>query len=358
MNEKSPYIGLLPPQASTTAGPVDGLFWFLNVITIVFTLLVMAALVTFAVKYRRGARADRSNAPLENLPLEIAWTAIPLLLCFVIFGWGAVIFFHNSRAPKDAMNIYVVGKQWMWKVQQPTGRWEQNEIHVPVGVPVKLTMTSTDVLHDFFIPAFRLKADVIPGRYTSYWFEATKVGTYHLYCAEYCGTYHSKMGGTVIVQEKADYERWLRSGNVEPTRAAAGEKLFRQHGCSGCHGLNASVKAPLLDGIYGKQRALENGSFVTADDRYLRDSIYLPQKEVRAGFKPIMPTYKGRISEADVLQIIDYIKATGGGNHVSNASAGSGSGNPGNPNPYGTGDVGRDNISARSGIANPQGAGR
>jgi len=355
MNEKSPFINILPPQAATNSGQVDGLFWFLNFITLLFTLLVVAAIVTFAVKYRRGAHADRSNAPLENLPLEIAWTAIPLLLCFVIFGWGAVIFFRNANVPKGAMNIYVVGKQWMWKVQQPSGRWEQNEIHVPVGVPVQLTMTSEDVLHDFFIPAFRLKADVIPGRYTSYWFEATKPGKYHLYCAEYCGTFHSKMGGTVIVQEKADYERWLKSGNVQKSRAVAGEKLFRQYGCSGCHGLNSSVKAPLLEGIYGRGRALEDGSFVIGDDRYLRDSIYLPQKEVRAGFKPIMPTFKGRMSEADVLQIIDYIKSTGGagGNSISSSDS-----NKGNANPYGTGAVGNDDISTRSGIAKPQGATR
>lgn len=338
--ESSPSLPFIPPQAATNAGPVDALFWYITLITIIFTVIVSVAVIGFAVKYRRGNKVNRANAPLENLPIEIAWTVIPLLICFTFFGWGAAIFFKNSRIPAGAMPIYVVGKQWMWKVQQPNGRWEMNEMHVPVGRDIRLKMTSEDVLHDFFIPAFRLKMDVIPGRYTEYWFHPTTPGEYHLYCAEYCGTYHSLMGGKVIVMEPAKYEEWLRTGNTKSSRAASGEKLFRQYGCSGCHGLNSSVKAPMLDGIYGKNRALEDGSFVTADDRYLRDSIFLPQKEIRAGFKPVMPTYKGRISESEVLEIIDYIKSLKTSNGTSNGSA----------NPYGNGGVGPDNIAARTDV--------
>ncbi|HEX8834808.1 MAG TPA: cytochrome c oxidase subunit II [Abditibacteriaceae bacterium] len=340
MNERSPSLPFNPPQASTAAGQVDTLFWALNILTFVMTLLIITAIITFAVRYRRGSKVNRANAPLEHLPLEITWSVIPFLAGLGIFAWGAIVYFGNARVPEGATEMFVVGKQWMWKVQQPNGRWEQNELHVPVGRPIKLTMTSEDVIHDFFIPAFRIKHDVLPGRYTQMWFTATTPGRYHLYCAEYCGTDHSAMVGSVVVMEPADYEKWLRTGNTHVTRAAAGERLFRQYGCSGCHGPNSSVKAPLLEGIYGTPRALQDGSFVTADERYLRDSILLPQKEIRAGFKPIMPTYKGRISEQDILQIIDYIKTTDTSNGTSNGSS----------NAYGTGQVGPDNVGARSGV--------
>jgi cytochrome c oxidase subunit 2 len=340
MNEKSPKLGFNPPQASTTAPHVDALFWALTILTIIISVGVGVALVLFAVKYRRGSKVDRSHAPLEHLPLEITWSIIPFIAGLVIFAWGAIIYFGNVRVPAGAMQVYVVGKQWMWKVQQPNGRWEQNELHVPLGRPVKLTITSEDVIHDFFLPAFRLKIDAVPGRYTTLWFEATETGRFHIYCAEYCGTYHSAMVGSVIVQTPAEYEAWLRTGNTQSSRAATGERLFREYGCSGCHGVNSSVKAPLLEGIYGTQRALQDGSFAVADERYLRDSILLPQKEIRAGFKPIMPTFRGRMSEAEVLQVIEYLKTTDTSNGTSNGSA----------NAYGTGAVGSDSVTARSGV--------
>jgi cytochrome c oxidase subunit 2 len=340
MNDKSPFLPLNPDQASTAAVPIDALMWALHAMTFIITLGVMIGIIYFAIKYRRGSKVDRSNAPLEHLVLELTWTIIPFIISMGIFAWGAILYFANVREREGAMEIYVTGKQWMWKIQHPNGKWEQNELHVPMGRPVKLTMTSEDVLHDFFIPAFRLKMDVIPGRYSNLHFEANTPGRYHLFCAEYCGTYHSGMVGSVVVMPPAEYEKWLRTGNVQSSRAAAGERLFRQHGCSGCHGLNSSVKAPLLEGIYGQQRALQDGSFVVADERYLRDSILLPQKEIRAGFKPVMPTYKGRISESEILQIVEYLKTTDTSNGTSNGGA----------NPYGTGTVGRDQQTARSGV--------
>ena len=340
MNDKSPFLALNPAQASTTAVRSDALMWFLHILTAVITIGVMAGMIYFVIKYRRGARVDRSNPPLEHLALELTWTIIPFIISMGIFAWGAIIYFANVRERAGAMEIYVVGKQWMWKVQQPGGKWEQNELHIPAGRPIKLTMTSEDVLHDFFIPAFRVKQDVVPGRYTNLHFEATTPGRYHLFCAEYCGTYHSGMVGSIVVMQPAEYEKWLRTGNVQTSRSAAGERLFRQYGCSGCHGLNSSVKAPLLEGIYGRQRALQDGSFQVADERYLRDSILLPQKEIRAGFKPVMPTFKGRISESEILQIIDYLKTTDTSNGTSNGAA----------NPYGTGTLGSDEHAARSGV--------
>ncbi|HEX8550840.1 MAG TPA: cytochrome c oxidase subunit II [Abditibacteriaceae bacterium] len=340
MNDKSPFLPLNPDQASTAGVPLDTLMWALHLLTIIITAGVMIAVILFAIKYRRGSKVDRANPPLEHLTLELTWTILPFIISMGIFAWGAIVYFQNVRERAGSMEIYVTGKQWMWKVQHPNGKWEQNELHVPMGRPVKLTMTSEDVLHDFFIPAFRIKMDVIPGRYTNLHFEATQPGRYHLFCAEYCGTYHSGMVGSVVVMTPADYEKWLRTGNVQNTRAAAGSRLFRQHGCSGCHGPNSSVKAPLLEGIYGSQRALENGKFVVADDRYLHDSILLPQKEIRAGFKPIMPTYKGRISEGEIMQIIDYLKTTDTANQSVNGSS----------NPYGNGTLGRDASTARSGV--------
>lgn len=340
MNDKSPFLPLNPEQASTTAVRVDALMWTLHILTLVITVGVMAAVIFFAVYYRRGSKVNRANAPLEHLLLEIIWSVIPFVISMGIFAWGAIIYFSNVRERAGSMEVYVTAKQWMWKIQQPNGKWEQNELHIPMGRPIKLTMTSEDVLHDFFIPAFRVKQDVVPGRYTNLHFEATIPGRYHLFCAEYCGTYHSGMVGSIVVMKPSDYEKWLRTGNVQSSRAAAGERLFRQYGCSGCHGLNSSVKAPLLEGIYGQQRALQNGKFVVADDRYIHDSILLPQKEIRAGFKPVMPTFKGHISEAEILQIIEYLKTT----DTSNGSANGGA------NPYGTGSIGRDEQTARSGV--------
>lgn len=309
---------LFPVQASTTASHVDLLFAALTAVTILFSLIIFVAIVFFAVRFRRGHKVDRSNAPLEHLPIEIMWTGIPLVIALGLFIWSTALYFIDKRVPDGAMEIYVVGKQWMWKLQHPEGRWEMNELHVPVGRPVKLTMTSEDVIHSFFVPAFRLKQDVIPGKFTTMWFTATKPGHYHLFCAEYCGTNHSGMIGQVVVLSAADYEKWLRSGNTTTSMAAAGEKLFMQHGCNGCHGAGSSVRAPFLEGIYGKPVPIQvptgkpgetKTQVIIADDRYIHDAIVLPEQEIAAGFKPIMPTFKDRLKEEEIVQIIDYIKS-------------------------------------------------
>src|SRR5689334_19200402 len=217
-----------------------------------FSVGIFVALVYLAVKYRRGNKVDRSNPPLYNLPIEIVWTGVPLLLAMALYIWSTAGYLVNKRVPAGAMDIYVIGKQWMWKIQHPEGRWENNELHVPVGRPIRLTMTATDVIHSFFVPAFRLHQDVVPGSYQQIWFTPTKIGEYHLFCSQFCGTLHSQMTGTVTVMDPADYEQWLRAGTSSQTLADMGHNLFIQHGCSGCHGGNGSVRAPRLDGIYGR----------------------------------------------------------------------------------------------------------
>jgi cytochrome c oxidase subunit 2 len=205
-----------------------------------------------------------------------------------------------------------MGKQWMWKAQHPLGKSEINMLHVPVNQPVKLIMTSQDVIHSFYIPAFRVKKDVLPGRYTELWFEATKTGEYHLFCAEYCGTEHSQMIGSVVVMEQLEYERWL-SGNVAgESMAAAGQRLFEQRGCASCHAGTSDARGPALAGLFGKEVQLEDGRTVTADESYLRESILNPQAKVVAGYSPVMPTFEGQISEEGLLQLVAYIKSLEG----------------------------------------------
>jgi cytochrome c oxidase subunit II len=360
-------ISLIPEQASVQAGPVDGIFWVLNLITIFFTALICVGIVYFVVRYRKGARVDRSNPPLEHHVLELTWTIIPLIICLFIFGWSTIVYYKNKTIPKDALEVYVVGKQWMWKLQHPEGRWEMNTLTVPMGRNVKLTMTSEDVIHAFFIPEFRVKADVFPGRYTQLWFNATKTGTFRLFCAEFCGTDHSRMVGKVVVLEPGEYEKWLQTGNVNKSLAAKGEILYRQHGCSGCHGANSNVRAPYLEGLWGAQRPIQipqggvplervKSTVITADMRYIHDSIVLPQNEVAAGFRPIMPSYKGRLTEEEIVQIIEYIKtlktSSGTNNGLSNGGI-VGYPNSAAGNAKRTGNVGTDEVRARTGINSP-----
>ena len=314
-----------PDSASTFSGQIDFVFNVLNAVTIFFSLLIVACIVYFAVKYRKGAKVDRSNAPDEGLAVELAWTIIPGIICVGLFTLATWVYLQNVRTPAGAMEIYVVGKQWMWKLQHPEGKWEMNELHVPVGRKVKLTMTSEDVLHSFFIPAFRIKQDVIPGRFTTMWFEATKTGEYHLFCAEYCGTKHSGMIGRVVVQSPADYEKWLRQGNLKGSMAQKGEELFRKLGCGGCHGPGSSVRAPMLNGLYGSAHSIElpggGTKVIEADNRYIIDSIMLPEQEVAAGFKPIMPTFKNQIKQEELMQLLEYIKSISNANGSRNSSA-------------------------------------
>ena len=299
-----------PQRASVQAGQVDAVYFFLVAVTAFFSLLIAASIVVFVVKYRRRHPDDVGVAIHGSLALEMLWTIIPLGIVMVMFGWGASVFFALYRVPAGAMEIFVVGKQWMWKVQHADGQREINELHVPIGRPVKLVMGSEDVIHSFFIPAFRVKADVIPGRYNVLWFEATKPGTYHLFCAEYCGTKHSGMIGSVTAMLPQDYEAWLSGGRSSGTPAQNGERLFTDLACITCHKQDATGRGPSLHGVFGSQVTLANGATVTADENYLRESIMNSQAKVVAGYQTpsIMPPFQGQISEESLLQLIAYIK--------------------------------------------------
>ena len=302
---------IFPEQASTLAPRVDALYIFLIGVSTVFAGLIFVLLFYFVIKYRRRTEAEQPLPVVGNLRLELLWTVIPLGLTMGMFLWGASLFFTTMRPPNDALEIYVVGKQWMWYFQHAEGLREINELHVPIGRPVKLIMTSQDVIHSLYVPAFRIKMDVVPGRYTSIWFEATKTGEYHLFCAEYCGTAHAGMGGSVHVMRPTQYEQWLGGGGEREPMAMAGERLFEQLGCGSCHRADAGGRGPVLRGLFGKPVQLATGERVIADERYLRDSILNPLSQIVAGYPPIMPPYVGQISEEGLLQIIAYIKSSG-----------------------------------------------
>jgi cytochrome c oxidase subunit II len=305
---------LFPDRASSLATRVDLLFFVWLALATLVALAIAVLIVFFAIKYRRGSRANRAMAPKavrerRNRRIELAWIFIPLGLFVVMFAWAAELYYEHAAPPADAMDVYVIGKQWMWKLEHAGGQREIDELHVPAGRPVRLVMTSQDVIHDFFMPVFRIKQDVLPGRYTILWFTATKPGDYHLFCSQYCGTDHSRMIGHVVVMAPAAFAAWLARGNGAQTMAARGAARFRQYGCSGCHGANASVHAPKLEGLFGKPVQLEGGGSVIADERYVHDSVMLPKKEITAGYAPIMPSFQGQIAEEDLLDIVEYIKS-------------------------------------------------
>ena len=318
-----PKLALLPEQASTLAASVDLLYFFLIGVSLFFGVLIATLLIVFGVRFRRRPGDDIPQPIHGSTPLELTWSIIPFAIAMVIFTWGAVLFFRMARPPDNAHEVFVVAKQWMWKLQHLEGRREINELHVPIGQAVKLTMTSEDVIHSFYVPAFRMKADVLPGRYTTTWFEATKVGEYHLFCAEYCGTEHSGMIGRIVVMEPADYQAWLSlsgptgvasSGGPGAAPAAvspvaAGEMLFNQYGCATCHQPQGGALGPSLIGLYGKSVKLQDGSEVVADEAYVRESILNPTAKVVASFQPVMPTFQGQLSEEQVLELIQYIKS-------------------------------------------------
>jgi cytochrome c oxidase subunit 2 len=300
---------LLPERASTLAGEVDALYLYLVVVSVFFSLGIAFTLIVFAIRFRRRSETEWPGEIEGSMTLELTWTIIPFLLTVVMFVWGAQVFFHMNRAPDNAMAVNVVGKRWMWKLQHPTGQREINELHVPVGRPVKLTLTSEDVIHSFFVPAFRIKKDAVPGRYSMAWFEATKPGSYHLFCAEYCGTEHSKMVGRIVVLEPAEYQTWLAGGPSPVSPAAAGEKLFTELNCVTCHRADSGGRGPLLQGLFGKTVRLQGGETVVADEAYIRESILNPAAKITAGYQPIMPTYLGQVSEESLLQLIAYIRS-------------------------------------------------
>jgi cytochrome c oxidase subunit II len=300
---------LFPINASTIASRVDALYFFLLAVTAFFSLLIAGLIVFYAVKYRRRSPAAVGVRIHGGLMLEIAWTVIPFLITMVIFVWGASVYFAMASPPAETLNVYVVGKQWMWKFQHLDGQREINELHVPVGRNVKLIMTSEDVIHDLFFPAFRVKADVLPGRYVNIWFNATKPGRYHLFCAEYCGTRHSGMIGQVIVMEANEYQNWLSGGASEGSLASAGEKLFADLACNTCHRPESTGRGPVLNGIFGKTIITDTGETIVVDEAHIRESILNPSAKVQAGYQPVMPTFQGVVSEEGLLQLIEYVKS-------------------------------------------------
>ena len=310
-----------PQQASEQAATVDALYFFLVAVSAFFGLLVATLVTVFAIRFRRRHDSEVGEAIHGSLALELLWTFIPLGITMVMFVWGAQVFFHMTRAPKGAIEIYVVGKQWMWKAQHMSGSSEINELHVPVGRPVKLVMGSEDVIHSFFIPDFRVKADVVPGRYNTLWFTASKPGKYHIFCTQYCGTKHSAMIGTVTALEPPAFQAWLSGGAASGTMAEKGAKLFTDLSCNTCHLDTAQGRGPALKGIYGKQVLLTTGQTVAVDDAYLRESLLNPQAKIVAGFPPLMPTFQGLVTEEQLLQLIAYVKSLNG---TTAAAAGTG----------------------------------
>jgi cytochrome c oxidase subunit 2 len=299
---------LLPEQASTMAPRVDALFWFVTAVCAFFIVLIAVLLLFFAVRYRRKTEDYFPKPVVGSRVLEITWSVLPLVLLLGMFGWGATIYLDIFRPPDNCLEIYVIGKQWMWQLQHPGGQRETNLLHIPVGRPVKLILTSEDVLHDFYVPAFRVKMDAVPGKYTYTWFEATKPGSYHLFCALYCGTDHSRMIGKVIAMEPAEYEEWLGQ-QADRSLALQGRQLFQKLQCVTCHTGRSDARAPVLEALYGKRVQLEGGGIVVADESYLRESILYPARKVVAGWRPIMPSFKGQVSEDDLIRLVAFLKA-------------------------------------------------
>lgn len=300
-------LPLFPEQASSVAGQVDAFYLFLVLITTFFSLLIALLILFFIIRYRQRPGQEAEQIHGSTL-LEIVWTVIPLGISMVIFVWGAVLYYHIENPPINALEIYGVGKQWMWKFQHPGGQREINTLHVPTGRPVKVTLISQDVIHDFFVPAFRVKTDVLPNRYVYSWFTATTPGSYHLFCSQYCGTKHSAMIGEVVVMKPDDYAAWLASGKAEGSLASMGEKLFQEFGCVTCHRADSGARGPNLLGLYGRPVRLSDNRVVVADDNYIRESILNPNAKIVNGFQPIMPTFQGVVSEEGLIQITEYIK--------------------------------------------------
>lgn len=302
-------VPLFPEQASTFAPRVDNLYFFLVALTAFFSVLIAILVVFFALRYRDRTNGAGAGAPTTgSIPLELMWSIIPFGISMIIFVWAASVFFDYVRPPDQALQVYSTGKRWMWRFQHVNGHSEINELHVPVGRPVKITFTSEDVLHSLFIPAFRVKADAIPGRYSSIWFTATKVGEYHLFCAEYCGTQHSGMVGRVVVMEPAAYQAWLSGTTPGESMAAQGSRLFADLACNTCHLEDGTGRGPSLHGVFGTPRLLTTGQTVRADEAHLRASILTPQARTLAGYQPLMPTFQGLVDEAGVMALIEYIR--------------------------------------------------
>jgi cytochrome c oxidase subunit 2 len=300
---------LLPEQASTYAAHYDLLWWAQIAFTIGMSMIVALVIFALLFRYRRRSEDETGEAIHGNTLLEIGWTAVPFGIAVILLVWSVSLFLNYARPPEDALNISVIGKQWMWKLQHPNGRREINELHIPVGRPVRLTLASEDVIHSFFVPAFRVKQDVIPGRYTTLWFEATKIGEYRLFCAEYCGTSHSSMGGRIVVMDPLEYQNWLAGADPEESPVAAGRRLFEQYGCKSCHQSEDLQRGPSLAGVIGSTVQLASGETAIIDDEYLRESILNPRAKIVDGYQDLMPAFRGLVSEESLLQLIAYIKS-------------------------------------------------
>lgn len=299
---------LWPTAASTTANQVDALYLFLIAVTGSVTLLVIVVMLVFLFKYRHSKHPVAEQVVGSN-PLELTWSLVPLAIFIIFFAWGAKIYVAEATPPDDSLQIYVVAKQWMWKLQHENGVREVNMLHVPMDRDVRLTMISQDVIHSFWVPEFRVKADVLPGRYTTIWFRANRPGTYNLFCSEYCGTQHSGMVGKVVVMEPAKYEAWLSEGGEMGSFAATGQKMFQELGCATCHRFDTQGRGPNLVGVYGRPVLFSDGSTALADDAYIRESILNPGAKVVAGFQPIMPSFQGIVTEDQLLSLVAYVKS-------------------------------------------------
>jgi len=300
---------MLLPEASSIAPRIDALFWSMTLLCAAVAVAVFVALIVYAVRYRRGSNADRRGRLNQDLAVELTWILVPFALFVAAFIWSLTIFTFAHTPPADARTVYVIARQWMWKVEHPEGQREINTLHVPLGMPVRLAMTSQDVIHSFYVPAFRLKQDVLPGRYTQLWFVPTRLGSFPLLCAQYCGLDHASMGGEIIVMPPAGFARWLAGHAGAGSLAARGAQLFRSHGCSGCHDPKSAIHAPDLTGLYGTTVHLADGRTVVADERYLHDCIVLPAGQLVAGYPPVMPSFSGQLSEEELLALIAYIKS-------------------------------------------------
>ena len=302
-------VPVFPEQASTFARDVDALYFFVLAVCAFFGLAVAVSVVYFGVRFRK-THAGEIGARIEgSLPLELLWSVIPTIIAMFMFGWGASVYYHLRRPPEEALQVYAVGKQWMWKFQHQEGQREINELHVPAGRPIKVTISSEDVLHSLYFPAFRTKMDAIPGRYTYLWFEAQKPGTYQIFCTEYCGTNHSGMIGSVTVLEPAAYQAWLQGGVEGGTLAQRGARLFESLACNSCHLDSGRGRGPSLKDIVGTTVPLQDGGTVVVDDAYLRESILTPQAKIVSGFQPIMSPFQGLISEENLIALIEHVKS-------------------------------------------------
>jgi len=306
-------FSILPEQASSIAGQIDLLYLFLVVVSVIFSFLAAFLVIFFAIRYRRRPGQKPPTPPHADNRLELIGSGFLLVLLMIMFVWGAKVFFQNYRFPSDSIEILVIGKQWMWKVQHPQGKREINELHLPLGQPIKLTMTSEDVIHSFYIPAFRVKQDVVPGRYTAMGFTPTKLGKYHLFCTEYCGTEHSKMGGWVYVLTPQDYQEWLQTGQkgavAQGSPVEMGAQLFTSLGCATCHHSGSGQLGPNLTGVYGHTVVFEDGTETVADENYLRESILNSQARIVKGYQPVMPLFKGLVNAEQLSHLIAYIKS-------------------------------------------------